>query len=574
MLILGINNMHDASAALIYDGHVVAAAEEERFNRIKHTTGFPLNAISYCLKEANITIKDIDFIAVGWKYWVLKTRVLQALRSLVYSPLALRAKAERGIGQMKNEWFELFRMRKLIQNYFGKGNFRLFYIDHHLSHAASSFFVSPFDKSAILTIDGAGEEITTLFAVGEGERIRVLKKIKLPHSLGQFYSAITSFLGFKVQSDEYKVMGLAAYGEPVYYDFFKEIIKIFPEGEFKLSIKILDYHLARKGIFSRRLIEVIGPPRKKGEPIEKRHADIAASAQKMIEEVLLHLTSYLYDLTKIKNLCMAGGVALNSVANGKVFLFSPFERIFIQPASSDAGTSLGAALYLYHLLKGKRKSYIMNHAYLGPRFSQKECEETVAAYGLKYEVFNREEICKIAAEALSKGKLVFWFQGRMEWGPRALGNRSLLADPRKKQIKEIINKKVKKREEFRPFAPSILEEDFEEYFGINGSFPFMLFTFNVVSEKRALIPAVVHVDGTARPQTVSKKTNPYFWKLINYFKEITGVPVVLNTSFNVKEPIVCTPKDAINTFLKTDVDFLALENVWVKNPKKGGTICP
>lgn len=570
MLILGINNMHDASAALIYNGHVVAAAEEERFNRIKHTTGFPLNAISYCMKEANITIRDIDFIAVGWKYWVLKTRVLQALRSVVYSPAALKAKAERGIGQMRNEWFELFRMKKLIQRYFGKGNFRLFYIDHHLSHAASSFFVSPFDKSAILTIDGAGEEITTMFAAGEGERIRVLKKIKLPHSLGQFYSAITSLLGFKVQSDEYKVMGLAAYGEPVYYDFFKKIVKILPKGEFKLNIEILDYHLARKGIFSKRLIEVIGPPRKKGEPIEKRHADIAASAQKIIEEGFLHLTSYLYDLTKIKNLCMAGGVALNSVANGKVFLFSPFEKIFIQPASSDAGTSVGAALYLYYLLKDKRQDYIMEHAYLGPQFSQKECEEAVAAYRLKYEIFNKEKICKIAAEALNKGKLVFWFQGRMEWGPRALGNRSLLADPRKKQVREIINKKIKKREGFRPFAPSILEEYFEEYFGINESFPFMLFTFKVVPEKRALIPAVIHVDGTARPQTVSKKTNPYFWKLINYFKEITGVPVVLNTSFNVREPIVCTPKDAINTFLKTDVDFLALENVWIKNPKKGG----
>ena len=566
MLILGINNMHDAAAVLVCDGKVIAAAEEERFNRKKHTTGFPANAIRYCLKEAGISIKDVDYISVGWKYWVMKTRLWQALRSVIYSPKALKAKAQRGLGQMRHEWFELFRLRYLIEKNFGKGKFKIYYFDHHLCHAISAFFVSPFERAAILTIDGAGEEVTTMFAIGEGTKVKVLKTIKLPHSLGQFYASITSFLGFKIQCDEYKVMGLAAYGEPIYADFFRKVIKPLPQGEFRYNIKILDYHLARKRIFLPTLTKVIGHPRHPGEAISQRHANVAASAQRILEEILFHFANYLYQKTKIKKLCLAGGVALNSVANGKLLFHSPFEHIFIQPAASDAGTALGAALYLYHSLTGRGR-YLMKDVYLGPAFSSKFCERVLKNFNLTYELLTEDEICQRAAHALTSGKLIFWFQGRMEWGPRALGNRSLLADPRKKEMKEIINKRVKHREEFRPFAPSILEEAFEEYFGFKGSFPFMLFTFPVNPKKQHLIPAVVHVDGTARPQTVSKETNPLYWQLIKYFEKITGIPLILNTSFNVQEPIVCTPEDAVKTFLRTKVDHLILNNFWVNRFK-------
>jgi len=568
MIILGINNMHDASAALVIDGKVVAAAEEERFTRIKHTKGFPINAINFCLDYAGIKITDVDVIAASWIPWVLHVRSTQALKSILKSPKLFKAKASRGMGQMKNEWKELFKLRQLIEDTLGKGKYKIEYINHHLSHAVSSFLCSPFEKSAIFTVDGAGEADTTTLWVGEGTKIKKLKSVKLPHSLGQFYAAVTAFLGFKIQEDEYKVMGLAAYGEPIYADYLrKNVIKLIHRGLFKTNPYFIDYHLARNGIFRKTTIDIFGKPRGKGEEVTKQHADVAASAQAVVEEAIFHLVNHLYEATKIDNLCMAGGVALNSVANGKLYKRTPFKEIFIQPAASDSGGAVGAALYVYHKLNNIQRDYIMKDAYLGPSYTSEDCKSALNEKKISYEELREDELILRTAKALSEGKLICWFHGRMEWGPRALGSRSLLADPRRAEMKDIINEKVKQRESFRPFAPSILAEKAEECFEFYHKSPFMVFTFPVKKNVADKVPAVVHVDGTARPQAVSKETNPRYWKLINEFYRITGIPMVLNTSFNVQEPIVCMPKEAINTFLKTKVDYLILEDLIAALPK-------
>lgn len=568
MITLGINNMHDASAAIVVDGRVVAAAEEERFTRRKHHIGFPANAITYCLCEAGITIKDVDAVAVSWRPWALGTRIFNALNSVSFSKSAFKAKAHRGFGQMGNEWYQLFTMRRLLERHFGKGKFKLHYVDHHLSHAASAYYVSPYERAAILTVDGAGESNTSVFWIGEGNTIKQLKSIKLPHSLGQFYAAITGFLGFKAQSDEYKVMGMASYGEPAFADLLrKKVFHIFQDGTFKLNTGFIDYHLARDGIFLEETIRTLGKNRLPDEEITRRHMDIAKSAQAVLEEVLFHMVNHLYTETKVDNLCLAGGVALNCVANGKLFDNTPFRQIFIQPAAGDAGTSIGAALYVYHRYTRKPRYYQMKDAYLGPSYSNQICVNALKGFGLSCcDDLTNEKLCSKIAAALSNGKLVCWFQGRMEWGPRALGNRSLLADPRRAEMKDMINCKVKQRESFRPFAPSVLEEKSFSYFGNPIPSPFMLFAFKVNPDKLKEIPAVTHVDGTARPQTVSKDTNPQYWNLIKEFEKLTGVPVLLNTSFNVQEPIVCTPEDAIKCFLKTKVDYLVLNNLLIKQP--------
>ncbi|GAN33054.1 MAG: carbamoyltransferase [Candidatus Brocadia sp. AMX2] len=569
MIVLGINNMHDASAAIVVDGKVVAAAEEERFSRRKHHVGFPVNAFQYCLDEAGITIKDLDAVALSWRPWVLGTRVLNALKSVSFSKKAFQAKTSRGMGQMGNEWYQLFTMKWLIERHFGKGNFRLQYIDHHLCHAVSAFFVSPFERAAALTVDGAGEEDTTVFWMCEGTEIKRLASIKLPHSLGQFYASITGFLGFKVQSDEYKVMGMAPYGKPVFADFFRnKIFDIRKDGTFRLKSRFLDYHLARQGIFLEEIIQVLGKNRLPDEEVTNHHMDIARSAQVVIEEVLFHMANHLHSKTRVDKLCLAGGVALNCVANGKLLDNTPFRQIFVQPAAGDAGTSIGAALHVYHRYTREPRRYQMKGAYLGPSYSNQRCIETLNEFGLSYKELTKEELCSRIATFLSEGKLVCWFQGRMEWGPRALGNRSLLADPRRAEMRDIINLKVKQREPFRPFAPSVLEEKSYDYFGNPIPSPFMLFAFKVNPDRQKDIPAVTHVDGTARPQTVRKEANPLYWNLIKEFENRTGVPVLLNTSFNVQEPIVCSPKDAVACFLKTKVDYLVLNNLLIEQPHK------
>ncbi len=568
MIILGINNMHDASAAIVVDGKVVVASEEERFIRIKHTKGFPKNAIQFCLDYAGIKIDDVDIICASWKPWVLGVRATQALKSILKSPTFFKAKASRGMGQMRNEWAELFRLRRLIEDNFGKGKYKIKYLDHHLSHAASAFLCSPFEKAAIFTVDGAGEADTTVLWISEGTKIKKLKGVKLPYSLGQFYAAVTAFLGFKIQEDEYKVMGLAAYGEPVYADYLrKNVIRLLPDGLFKADPYFIDYHLARNGVFRKTTTDIFGKPRRKGEEVTKQHTDVAASVQTVIEEAIFHLVNHLYEVTKTDNLCMAGGVALNSVANGKLYKKTPFKEIFIQPAASDAGGSIGAALYVYHKLNNVQRDYIMKDVYLGPSFTLEDCKSALNERGIPYEKLREDELILKTAKALAEGKLICWFQGRMEWGPRALGSRSLLADPRRGEMKDIINEKVKQREPFRPFAPSILAEKADEYFEYYHSSLFMLFTFPVKKGMADKIPAVVHVDRTARPQAVLKENSPRYWSLINEFYKITGIPMVLNTSFNVQEPIVCTPNDAISTFLKTKVDYLILEDFMASLPK-------
>ena len=567
MWILGLNNMHDASAALVHDGILVAAAEEERFSRVKHAVGFPVHAIRYCLKEAGIEFDQIDTVAVSWKYWVVRRRLLQVVRSLG-SWQAFQAKTERAAGQMSHEWFELLFMRKLLTRHFGPGRYELTYIGHHLAHAASAFLVSPYEQAAILTLDGAGEEMTTAIASGQGTRITLHDAIYLPHSLGQFYSAITAFLGFKTQSDEYKVMGMAAYGESSYAPYFRrEILHLLPDGTFRFNYRLVDYHMARKGRFVPALSESLGHPRRPEEPVTQRHLDIAASAQVVLEEAILHLARHLYRRTKMKNLCIAGGVGLNCLANSRLLRETEFEHIYVQPAAGDNGTSLGAAFRSYHRKPGTPRGMVMSHAYWGPQFSTGEIQNALRNAPLVYEELPDDRLYRQVADDLANQKLVFWFQGRMEWGPRALGNRSLLADPRRRDVRELINVRVKQREIFRPFAPSVLEEKSHEYFGNKEPAPFMLATFPVERHKRDIIPAVVHEDGTARVQTVSRRDNPRYWELIHAFERQTGVPVLLNTSFNVNEPIVCTPEEAIRCFLRTDVDRLVLNNVLVKRPE-------
>ena len=565
MIVLGINNMHDASAAIVIDGKVIAAAEEERFTRIKHQIGFPANAVRYCLEEAGVTVSDVDAVGVSWKPWVLGTRFYNAFKTFLFSTSAFKAKAKRGIGQMGNEWRELFTFRRLIESHFGKGRFKLHYIDHHLSHAVSAYYVSPYKRSAILTLDGAGEANTSVFWDGEENNIIQLKSIKLPHSIGQFYASITGFLGFKPQSDEYKVMGMASYGEPEFVSVFKDkAVRIYDDGTFRLNSGFIDYHLARQGLFLDETIRVLGKNRLPDEEITQRHMNIARSTQVVTEEIILRMVNYLHRRTNVDNLCMAGGVAFNCVANGRLFDNTPFRNVFIQPAAGDAGTAIGAALYIYHKYTREPRSYQMKSAYLGPSYTNQKCMDVLHKFGLSYRELTKEDLCSRIAKLLSEGKLVCWFQGRMEWGPRALGNRSLLADPRRSEMKDIINLKVKQREAFRPFAPSVLEEKSNDYFGNPIPSPFMLFAFKVNSEKIKEIPAVVHVDGTARPQTVSKDINPIYWSLIKEFEKLTNVPVLLNTSFNVQEPVVCTPEDAVKCFLRTKVDYLVLNNLLIQ----------
>lgn len=567
MWVLGLNNMHDASAALLYQGKVVAAAEEERFVRKKHVSGFPKEAIAYCLKEGGITLQDVAAVGVSWRYWVLGHRLKCAVKAATESLMMLQAKASRGAGQMSHEWYQLFRLRRLLESNFGAGQFDLYHLDHHLCHQVSTFYPSPFERAAILTMDGAGEEATTVFSLGEGTKIHELKRVNLPHSLGQFYASITAFLGFRVQSDEYKVMGMAPYGTPRYARFMREQILVGqPHGEFILNTSLLDYHAARQGRFTDALLKVLGAPRGQADDVDQRHMDIAASAQAAIEEQILASAQWLYEETRIPNLCIAGGVGLNCVANGKIVTHTPFKQVYVQPASGDAGTALGAGLHLANEVAGVGRQAVMEHAYWGPQFSNEEAESAATASGLAFQRLPEDQLCDQVAEALSQGKLVFWFQGRMEWGPRALGNRSLLADPRRAEMREIINVKVKRREEFRPFAPAMLAESAAEYLTCSHPSPFMLFAFTVKPEKVTVLPATTHVDHTARPQTVTQSANPRFWRLIKAFESRTGVPVLLNTSFNVQEPIVCTPNDAVACFLRTDVDILVMNNVLVRRP--------
>ncbi|MDQ3817338.1 MAG: carbamoyltransferase [Acidobacteriota bacterium] len=562
MYILGLTTLGDAAATLICDGEIVAAAEEERFSRIKHHSGFPYQAIQYCLEQAGITMADVAHVGLYWKPWVLRHKAMQALKSAAVSRDMFKARVDRGVAQVSESYLGMFNYPRRLRQHFGKSKFRFHFLEHHLCHAASAFYVSPFRTAAILTMDGTGEDTTTLFSHGSDTRIKPLKRIKLPHSLGQFYSAVTNFLGFDMfTGDEWKVMGLAAYGEPKYYDFFSSrVLMLNGDHDFRVDIRVLDHHLAKRYKFSDEIIKELGPPRRAGQEITDQHQDIAASAQRVLEDVVLHLLEGLHERCGEENLCLAGGVAFNSVMNGRIMEESPFKHFFIQPAAGDAGCSLGAAYLIHHRLLKRPRAFRMEHAYYGPSFSSEECADALRRAGLRFETLPDGEMLPRVARMIADGAIIGWFQGRMEFGPRALGNRSFLADPRRADMRELLNKKVKLREWFRPLAPSMLEEATTEVFGKPHQDPFMVTVLGVTEEQRSRVPAVVHIDGTARPQSVSRKTNPRYWQLIREFERLTGVPVLLNTSFNIQEPIVCRPEDAIKTFQNADFDALVLED--------------
>jgi carbamoyltransferase len=566
--VLGLTTMGEAAAALLRDGQIVACAEEERFSRQKHHIGFPTEAVRYCLREAGIEIGAVDHVAHYWKPWVLGHRIGHTLAVAGKGYSLFAARARRGAKQVRGHYLPMFWMPAKVRHEFGGGRFRFHYVDHHVAHAASAFFVSPFEESAVFTFDGAGESTTVLFARGRAGTLEVLRRIKLPHSLGQFYSAATNYLGFDMfAGDEYKVMGMAGWGEPRFYDeLAREVVRRDRPGSFVLDITFLDHHLAKHHVYGDRVRRLFGAPRQPDDEVTQRHFDVAASVQKVFEETFFELLRWLHAQTGSRNLCLAGGCALNSLANGKITQATPFENVFIQPAAHDGGAALGAALHVRHSTLGAPRESAMRHAYWGPRFSSGECRAAAEAAGLRIERLEDPVLLPKVAEALSEGAIVAWFQGRMEWGPRALGNRSFLADPRRAEMKETINRKIKHREPFRPFAPSMLAEASDRFFGRSHRAPFMVTVYPVLPERRGEIPAVVHVDGTARPQLVERDVNPRYWSLIREFENRTGVPALLNTSFNVQEPIVCTPEHAVATFVKTDVELLVMEDLLVRRP--------
>lgn len=550
--ILGISCFyHDSAAALLKNGEIIAAAQEERFTRKKHDDSFPENAIKYCLSVADITKEDLHSIAYYEKPLTKFERLLKTyIKTWPRSYISFLKAMSTWLG--KKLWIP-----SIIRKEFGSEK-QIYYIEHHLSHAASSFFCSPYDDSAILTLDGVGEFATATYGIGKGNEIKILKEIHFPHSLGLLYSAFTYYLGFKVNSAEYKVMGLAPYGEPKYIDEVYKLIDVKDDGSFHLNMKYFSYEHGLK-MTNKRFNKLFGaPPRKPETKPTQRDFDIARSLQYVLEEIILKITSHIKNETGKENLCMAGGVALNCVANGRILRDSPFNNIFIQPAAGDAGGAVGAALYTYRKILKKDEKYSMKNVYLGPEFNEEEIKELLTKYSIKHKNLNDEALFDEISDHIINQCVVGWFQGRMEYGPRALGNRSIIADARNKENWQRVNLKIKFRESFRPFAPTVISEDLSKYFDIDVKTPYMLLTAQV---KEKGIPAITHVDNSARIQSVSKNENKRYHGLISRFKEKTNTGVIINTSFNVRgEPIVCTPEDALKCFLRTDMDILVLQN--------------
>lgn len=567
MYILGINAYHgDSSACILKNGEVIAASEEERFRRIKHWAGFPSEAIKFCLVEANIDITQVDYVTISRNPSAnIHKKIIHAAKNLVsVKALKDRLANTKKIGSVKAELSKVFnisedQIKAEIKN-----------IEHHRSHLASAFFASPFNEAAILSIDGFGDFTSTMIATGKGNKIEVLESVIYPHSAGIFYTALTQYLGFPHYGDEYKVMGLAPYGEPNYVDELKKVILFKDNGLFELNTKYFKH--AKEGvamswengdphidsIFSKELENLLGPVRQKGEELTQKHKDIATSVQRVTEELIFHILNHLQKRTGLKNICIAGGVAQNSVANGKILEKTTFEHIYIPSAGHDAGTALGSALWLYnHILENDRLPAIYN-AYTGAKSTNEEVEVCLKSENIEYTKYNDKELLEIVSNALVDGKVIGWFQGRAEFGPRALGHRSIIVDPRRTDAKELLNAKIKRRESFRPFAPSILEEYVAEYFEKTDKVPFMEKVYPIKKEKHAEIPAVTHVDGTGRLQTVAKGDR--YYDLIEKFRQKTGTPILLNTSFNENEPIVNTPKEALNCYLRTEMDMLVMEN--------------
>ena len=559
MYVLGIScYYHDAGAALVRDGQLIAAAEEERFNRVKHYSDFPERTIEYCLREAGITIHDVDYIGFYEKPLIKFNRILETILAewpLSYLPW-LKA--------MPLWLTHRLHIAKEIQKKLGT-NKDILYCQHHLSHAASAFLVSPFQEAAILTADGVGEWATTAWGVGRGCDMEMRKEIRFPHSVGLLFSAITAYLGFRVNDAEWKVMGLAPYGAPKYLDKFRQVVDIKEDGSIRLNMNYFAHSYSTSRTFSRRWEELFGrPQRPKETELDDFHRDIAASGQKIVEEIMVKMATHVHRQTGLDNICIAGGVGLNCVANWRILRESGFKNIFIQPAAGDSGGALGTAFYIYNTVLKNDRVFEMKHALWGPSFTDDEIMAALRRQEAVYEVIDDEnELLRRTAKMIADGQVVAWFQGRMEFGPRALGSRSLLADARNPKMKDIINAKVKFREAFRPFAPAVLREHAHEYFDMPRDMdaPFMLLVPSVRADKRALIPAVTHQDGTGRVQTVTNEVNGRYYRLIREFGRLTGVPVVINTSFNVRgEPIVCTPDDAYNTFRNTGIDVLVMGN--------------
>jgi len=557
--VLGISCFyHDAGAALVRDGQLVAAAEEERFNRKKHYSDFPALSVAYCLKEAGITLDQVDHIGFYEKPLTKFNRIIETI-------LADWPRTYDSWLKSLPVWLtQKLNMSRTIQKELNTDK-EILFCQHHLSHAASAFLVSPFDEAAVITTDGVGEWTTTGWGVGRGTDIDLSHEIRFPHSVGLLFSAITAYLGFRVNDAEWKVMGLAPYGKPTFVDKFRQVVDIRDDGSFRLNMKYFSHTYSTSRMFNRRWEELFGrPQRPKETELDDFHRDIAHSGQKIIEEIMVRMARHVQKETGMKNLCVAGGVGLNCVANWRMLQETPFENIFIQPAAGDSGGALGTAFYIYNSVLKNPRSFVMHHAYWGPSFTDEEIADVLDANDARYQVFDREEeLLETAAEMIDEGKVVGWFQGRLEFGPRALGARSLVADARNPKMKDIINAKVKFREAFRPFAPSVLKERAHEYFEMPAGMdaPFMLLVPKVRPEMHSVLPAITHQDGTGRVQTVTEEHNGRYYRLIKTFERRTGVPVVINTSYNVRgEPIVCTPQDAYNTFVNTGIDAMVIGN--------------
>jgi len=588
--ILGVScYYHDAAAALLKDGVLTAAAEEERFSRVKHDYGFPKNAIRFCLDQGGIRGRDLDYVVFFEKPFRKFDRIL--MTTLQTYPQSWKVFRESMISWMVDKLW----VGTTLQTELGVSKEKVLFCEHHLSHAASAYLCSPFDEAAILAVDGVGEWVTATYGVGRGSDIRLLKQIEFPHSIGLLYSAFTAFLGFEVNEGEYKVMGMAPYGVPRYVDKVWKLVQQNTDGSFSLDMDYFCFHYSTDQTYNQKFVKLFGEPRPSnlqfftaetgfpkyfGVPpgnyselckLNQHYADVAASIQQVTEELLLGMANNLYRETGIKRLCIAGGVGLNSVANTRILKETPFEHLFVQPAAGDGGGALGAALWAYNCLFGKPRNFTMQHAYWGRNNSDAEISDFLRQNGIPFRCFeNDDELLDGVVERIIQGKVIGWSQGRFEWGPRALGNRSILADPRNPDMKDIVNAKIKFREPYRPFAPSVLSECAEKYFDLpqakcHHPARYMLFVVPVRESQRSTLPAITHVDGTARLQTVFRDQSPRYYRLIEHFGQATGVPVVLNTSFNLKgEPIVNTTANAFDTFSKSEMDSLVLENFLVE----------
>ena len=573
--ILGLNAYHgDAAAALVVDGELACAAEEERFNRVKHCAGFPAQSAAWCLEHAGISAAELDHVAIGRDPKANLGAKLRRTLTHGASPRFLRerlANAAR-VRDVKAD------LEAALGAEVGAP---LHHVEHHRAHVASAFFPSPFDEAAVLTVDGFGDFASTMLAQGRGESFTVLERVLFPHSLGIFYTAVTQWLGFPGYGDEGKVMGLAPYGTPRFLAEMRHVVR--PQGDvFELGLDFFRHD--KEGVdmtwdegtptigtlYSERLEEVLGPAREPDSELTALHEDVAASLQAMLEEAYLHLVNALWERTKVPRICLAGGVALNAVANGRIRLETPFEEVWVQPAAGDSGIAVGAALHVWHEELGNPRGFTMEHAYWGPEYSDEECSAALAAAGLESQRLDDDALFAHVAERIAAGDVVGWFQGRMEYGPRALGNRSIVADPRRHDMKDVLNARIKHREPFRPFAPSILAGSVGEWFEQDYPSPYMVLVYRTRIEKRELIPAVNHVDDTGRVQTVTPEASPRFHRLIEEFERLTGVPILLNTSFNENEPVVMTPQHAVETFQKTRMDLLVLGNSVVGRSGSGG----